>query len=245
MRTINDVLPTMEPDHQTSIRRMLEDADVSADILVDRFLTIYAFGTERYKNLNLEEVKALIPLMSCDRTKFAPKLTFHQRCEILAMHHAGISRELLAKAYNIDRRTVTHIYNSTSEHYRDVRRQQLELGQAAFQKKYLTQDVLDKVLAQRQLRETAVQANNKSANKKAGPHTVQGEMCDYPHRVVIAWKDKGDPSNMNGETISVSGWYYNDLDGGFPNQWYWVDEESTKTSDNCYRAMLKDISDKL
>lgn len=245
MKTVNDVLPSMEPTHRNTLVKMLEGAGISLDASVERVLTFFAYGTEQYKKLNFDEVRALLPLLSNDRTKFAPKLIFEERCEILAMHRVGISRDLLAKAYGINRRTVTHICKSTSSHYRDVRREEAELGRTIFQMKYLSQDVLDKVLAQRQLRETTAQVNNKSANKKMGPHTVQGEMCEYPHRIVIAWKNRGDPSNMEGDTIPISGWYYNDLDGDFPNTWCYVDEESLKSSDACYRAMLKDISDKL
>ena len=64
--------------------------------------------------------------------KFGAKLDFTQRCEILALRHAGVTREVLADMYKVDRRTITHIYNPMSPHYKNVREQELRMGRDSF-----------------------------------------------------------------------------------------------------------------
>ena len=241
--TVADVLPHMEIDHQVVLKGMLAKAGITPDESVFEVLKKFVYTTALYKDLSFDEKKALLPLMSWDREKFAPKLNYEQRCQILAMHHSGISRDLLARAYGINRRTVTHIYNPQSTHYREVRHEMEVIGIKAFQEKYLTQDVMDRVLAYNQKRADNPEAN-KAANRKAGPHTVMGEHTAEAHRIVISWKTVGDQANMEGGVINQSGWYYNDLDGDFPNYWLCTGDDSLLTSEACYKAMLKDIRDK-
>jgi hypothetical protein len=82
--------------------------------------------------------------------------------------------------------------------------------------------------------------NNKLASGKAGIHIVRGKMCSYDHRVAIQWIEAG----QHGTTIS--GWYYRDLDGDFPETWFIAGgPESMRNSQACYAAMLNDITDKL
>lgn len=238
--TVADVMERMEPDHQRVMEGMLAKAGIPPEESVFEALKHFIYS-DLYKDWNIEQKRALIPLMSWDREKFAPKLTYAQRCEILALHHSGITRDLLARAYGIDRRTVTHIYNSKSTHYREVRQEMQSLGPTAFTEKYVTPEVMDRVLAFRKEPNTEA---NKGADRKAGPHTVLGEATELPHNVIIAWKDPGDDANATGDVIAKPGWYYNDLDGDFPNCWIYVDEDSLRTSENCYKAMLKDIRDK-
>ena len=241
--TVADVLPHMEINHQAVLMGMLAKAGITQEESVFEVLKKFIHTTERYKDLSFDEKKALLPLMSWDREKFAPKLTYEKRCQILAMHHSGISRDLLARAYGINRRTVTHIYNPLSTHYKEVRHEMEVIGIKAFQEKYLTQDVMDQVLEFNQRRVENPEAN-KTADRKAGPHTVIGENTENPHKIVISWKTVGDQSNQQGGIIDRSGWYYNDLDGDFPNCWLFTDESSLRTSEACYKAMLKDIRDK-
>src|SRR5262245_4445022 len=71
--------------------------------------------------LNQEEKEIIAMMMSRNRDRFAAKLTFDQRCQVLALHRLGVTREDLAMMFGINRRTVTHIYNPQSEHYKSVR----------------------------------------------------------------------------------------------------------------------------
>jgi hypothetical protein len=141
--------------------------------------------------------------------------------------------------YNIDRRTVTHICNPLSTHYKAVREMETGLGADRFRETYLNDTIINKALAFRQETEQAPETNNKLAKGKAGVHVVRGKLCEHDHRVIIAWKNNDDPQ------IEVAGWYYKDLDGDFPDNWFCTGDESLKTSNACYVAMLHDITDKV
>jgi len=175
-------------------------------------------------------------------SKFESKLSFGQRCEILALHRKGCTRESLAKLYGVDRRTITHIYNDKSPRYKNVREEELRLGRTNFLLKYLSVDMLEKaadfvkpVIEQKP-------DNNKKSNKMQGVHTVRNEYCDYDHRIVIQWVEKGAQDH-----IQVSGWYYKDLDSQWPDQWSspFGIPDALKTSQACYTAMLTEITDKI
>ena len=171
-----------------------------------------------------------------EANKFGAKLTFDQRCEILALRHAGVRREVLAKMYGVDRRTVTHIYNPLSRHYKNVRELEIGMGRERFREKFAHDDLL--AAAMSQVREEQKE-NNKYANAKQGIHVVRGPMCTYDHRVAIAWKEAGEVG------VVTPGWYYRDLDGDLPDSWFYVGEESLKNSQACYNAMLNEITDKM
>lgn len=169
--------------------------------------------------------------------KFSAKLSFEQRCEILALHRLSCTRELLAKLYMVDRRTVTHIYNSQSPHYKNVREEELRLGRDNFIAKYATIDVTTKAF--NMATDSPNKGNNKQANRKQGTHNMQNEMCDKPHRVMIRWVTPEEGK------VEVAGWYYKDLDSEWPEDWFHGDVESLRTSQECYAHALKDISDPL
>src|SRR5580765_3485616 len=140
--------------------------------------------------------------------KYAAKLSFGQRCEILALSRTGCTRELLAKMYNVDRRTITHIYNINSIHYKNVREEELRLGRENFIAKYATLDVLNKAYELAVANKEGI--NNPNANKKRGIHNLQNDACEFPHRVVIQWVE------ADNDKIEISGWYYKDLDSEWP-----------------------------
>lgn len=189
-----------------------------------------------------EEGLALLDLLHAENNygKFAAKLTFAQRCEILALHRKGCTRELLAKLYKVDRRTVTHIHNPDSPHYKNVREEELRLGRDNFITKYLTLDVQNAAFEMIEGQKNDV-TNNKLANRKRGIHKVRNDFCDYDHRVIIGWVEPGDQDD-----VQVAGWYYKDMDSEWPDTWFSAGgSDSLKTSQACYNAMLGDISDKL
>ena len=183
-----------------------------------------------------EERIALLASLNTGITKFAAKLTFEQRCEILALHRMGVRRDVLAKIYGVDRRTITHIHNPMSPHYKNVRAQETGMGREAFHDFYVTEELFNAV----QARSQPEGKSNQYANKKAGLHMVQGPMCNYTHRVKIAWIEAGKIDGYE------AGWYYCDLDGDFPDKWFTAGgPDSLKNSQACYAAMLTDITDKL
>jgi hypothetical protein len=190
----------------------------------------------------MELLDAAVAASKEANSKFEPKLVFTQRCEILALHRRGCTREALAKIYGVDRRTVTHIHNERSPRYKNVREEELRLGRDNFLKRYLRADML--VIAADAVQPVVEDksVNNKKSNAKAGIHTVRNEFCDYDHRIIIQWVEKGEQDH-----IQVSGWYYKDLDSEWPDQWSspFGIQDALKTSQACYTAMLADISDKI
>lgn len=95
------------------------------------------------------EARAILDAMLRDNKpydgKFSSKLTERERCAILAVSLYGITRPVVAAAFGIDRRTVTHITNPNSLHYREVRAEHKRLGHQDFLKEYLTPDVMKRV----------------------------------------------------------------------------------------------------
>jgi hypothetical protein len=189
-----------------------------------------------------EEGLALLDSLAAEASygKFAAKLSFAQRCEILALHRKGCTRELLAKLYRVDRRTITHIYNQQSPHYKNVREEELRLGRDNFILQYLTLDVQNAAIALME-KNGDKEVNNKLANRKAGIHMMRNDYCDYDHRVMIGWIEPSDQDD-----IQIAGWYYKDLDSEWPDTWFTAGgPDSLKTSQAAYTAAINDISDKI
>ena len=227
---VSEAIQVMDPDIRATIEGMMARDNAHQEITVDQLIS----GS---KPTTGEERFAILSLMNWGSNKFAPKLSFPKRCEILALYRAGLTRETLAMMYNVDRRTITHIYNPVSPHYKNVREEELRLGRERFRAIYLSEDVWNQAMALGKERVNNV-ANNKYAKGKAGIHVVRGTFCEYEHRVMIEWREKD-------ENIEVAGWHYKDLDGDFPDNWFFAGEESRKTSMACYLAMMKDITDKI
>jgi hypothetical protein len=188
----------------------------------------------------MRALEAAVEASKVANSKFEAKLTFARRCEILALHRMGCTREALAELYGVDRRTITHIHNPKSPRYKNVREEELRLGKENFLKEYLDTDMLNAAASKITTKITAKEENNKKSNRMAGVHTMRNEFCDYDHRVIIKWLD-ADP-NLN---AAVSGWYYQDLDSEWPTDWFHGDAESLRTSQSCFNHAKMDISDKL
>jgi hypothetical protein len=188
-----------------------------------------------------EEIKSTISAMSFPKTgKYDSKLDFDQRCEILALYRHGIGRATLAEAYGIDRRTVTHIYNPKSVHYRSVRAEEQNLGIEQFQRRYLTENALVKLKGvQPKVEPKKAKPKigaKRSASRYAGVHMVETDATSYPHRISIAWQERG----IDG---GAPGWYYMDADGPAPEQWFHNGEDSIMTSQACYEAIVNTLVD--
>jgi hypothetical protein len=188
--------------------------------------------------MSYEDILTSIKSMKFGRQgKYAHKLDFDQRCEILALYRTGVPRVALAEAYAIDRRTVTHIYNPRSVHYRAVRAEEEKLGKEAFQRQYITENGLNKL---KQIMATFKPTSEfhpiRNATKYRGVHVVENEQTVKPHRVVIAWRE-------NGLDNVGAGWYYQDRDGQVPEQWLHNGEESRQTSKACLEALKVELFD--
>lgn len=184
-----------------------------------------------------------------DSGRFASKLTFEERCSVLAAWAVGVNRRLLAVAFGIDRRTVSHVYNRQSPHYKDVRAEYDKLGKDKFIERYLTEDVRNKItkaeaspeaqaivkMNDQEYSKTQRRTPNKRSDKFVGVHVMKPIQCEYSHRVEVKWVD----SHLG------LGWYYQDYDGDFPNEWMHTGEDSILTSKACYFGAENDIGDKI
>ncbi len=228
---VASILPYMAPDLKITIESMVTRAGANGEITVDQLLEKYPII-----EVSKEERIALLSLAFTNDNKFAPKLDFKRRCEILALVGLNITRDVIAEIYRVDRRTVTHIANPNSPHYKTVKRERIRLGADKFRELYLEEDTLNRALAYRATKAKITPVNNMYANGKMGIHNVRGPMCSYDHRVAIGWREVD-------EKIHVAGWYYKDLDGDNPEDWFCCSDESLKTSAACYAAMIDDITD--
>lgn len=234
MNTIRDVLSGMNPDDGKTILGLLRnlgyDTDSPLDEVVRPMLDAQKTQEEGLALLSFIHVKS-------NNGKFSAKLSFEQRCEILALHRKGCTRELLSRAYSVDRRTITHIYNPASPHYKNVREEEANLGRDRFIAKYITSSVWEHALS---LVKDEVHAavNNPNARGKAGVHNMQNDYCDRAHRVIIGWVNANPDEN-----VQVSGWYYKDLDSEWPNDWFNCGPDSLRTSQAAFTAAQQDISD--
>lgn len=155
-------------------------------------------------------------------TKFAPKLDEAKRRAIYALDKSNVHRNVIAAAFGVDRRTVSHICNEHSVHYKSVRLDYKRMGHSDFVAKYLTPEVVSlvsKVNIAAPTKEDDTGPKPKAVKKK-GMHTVHPEQCAYSHRIEITYQHSLDPV----------GWYYRDLDGEDPDEWLHNGSDSLMTS---------------
>jgi hypothetical protein len=186
-----------------------------------------------------EQIMATIPASAfADRGRFAPKLDFAQRCEILALYKQGVGRKILADAFGIDRRTVTHIYNPASPHYKEVRAEFNRLGEEDFRNTYVTEGGAARVASAISIGEDEPSSNaeGRRYRKHAGVNMVKTEYTKFEHRIMIDWREHQTGTEQ-------PGWYYQDLDGDNPSMWLHNGPESMKTSQACLKAVKENLSD--
>lgn len=169
--------------------------------------------------------------------KFAPKLNHDERCAVLALVKAGVRRDLVARAFGLDRRTVGHIVNPQSARYKDVRNEYKNFGHEEFVVKYLTEEVAMKVAAAEDPEKAPKPTTSARSNRMQGIHHVKPPQCSYEHRVEIKYL-------TGAEAEYGEGWYFRDLDSKTaPDMWFHNGEESRKTSHACYDEMLVNLMD--
>lgn len=233
--TVGEAMEFVTPENRAILNGMLARMDKPVTLPAKEMIASCLSDT----TLTTDENLAVISLQFINRNKFAPKMTRQERCEVLALYHAGFGRDVLARLYKVDRRTIAHVYTPTSPHYKAIRDERMGIGTDKFRETYLTHDVVTR--AKQFLFEAITpEANNKYANKKQGVHVVRPPQCTYDHRIIIQWVEADPPK------IQVSGWYYKDLDSDFPDDWFTAGGvDSLKNSLACYSAAIEDIGDKL
>lgn len=189
-----------------------------------------------------------------NRTKFTPKLNVPARMAIRGLVAMGVGHRVLAIAYEVDRRTIGHIANDHSLHYRDVSKEWQKLGEVDFIQTYVTSDDIERcarILAsddpaiQEKLRlnkneassstvDNPAKAPNPRANKNAGLNVVKTENTRHSHRLIIEFRDD--------QPFGV-GWYYQDMDDADPTAWYHNGEESMLTSTACLEGVIANLVD--
>lgn len=80
-------------------------------------------------------------------SEFAPKLTEHERLGILAAHAMGTPVNVLAAAFNVNRRTIGLMTRPSSTVYRKLRKKAHEMGRDALIADYYTNAIDAKVKA--------------------------------------------------------------------------------------------------
>jgi len=187
--------------------------------------------------------------------RFDAKLTFDERCAILALYLSGVHRRVLAAAFGIDRRTVAHIYNKNSIHYKAVRTKLQELGHQGFLREYLTEEATMRVakvandpavtLADKEWRSKTDGdiLPSRKKNRKEGLHIIKPDQCEHTHRIMIQWFDEREQLET-GEKLPM-GWWYRDMDGNSPEEWFHSGKESLLSSANALKMCEEELMDPL
>jgi len=167
-----------------------------------------------------EMLASLPPHMFRGNGLYEPKLTFPERCGILALYQSGLSVELLAAAFKVNRRTVRHIINPEGKKYRDVRAEVLRHGEHEFRSIYITEALTQRIAEAAGKSETklnfkeydAAHADRApKANPRATIHegiTLYQGPWPFAHRIEIKWLAENEAPNAE----HPAGWFARDLD---------------------------------
>ncbi len=186
--------------------------------------------TELNEIMEITEPDALhVPDRLTDSRRFAPKLSFEERCQVLAACVYGINRDAVAKGFGVNRRTVHHIQNESSKSYRSVRREMERLGKDEFLKRHLKQFVIDRI---DEAWTRSPDGPSKRAVSMEGYHTIRPDHCARDHRIEVGW------CVLEG----CEGWYYSDLEQE-PADWLGGDDGPFRTSRDAYEYALENVED--
>lgn len=176
--------------------------------------------------------------------KFEPKLSFHERCQILGLIKIGVHRYVVAEMFGVSRPTVGYITRPNSPHYGKVRDEFNSLGREAFLKEYIDHDLLQRVEKFKKLAvvkatdaqigeirkhdaEAIVESKgpNKNADKFEGQFQMFIPMTNTTYLVDIRWLEDEEARTFGGQG---TGWHVfiksdgewkivEDIDRGFDN----------------------------
>jgi hypothetical protein len=159
-------------------------------------------------------------------TRFVAKLSYDDRCAVLALITARVRRDVVARAFGINKRTVTHFMRG--DKYKRVKADQLGMGVDAFATKYITEDVTRRV--NEAMGSVPAQDPNKRKNQMEGHHTIDNEYLSAPRSIDIRYREDG---------AIGPGWYFS-VDGA---TWLHNGPESIETSKTCYEAAKENLTD--
>lgn len=173
-------------------------------------------------------------MLRMGQNQFAAKLSFNERCQILALRLSNMSIGSIAVTFSINRRTVTHICNPESPRYHNVRAMLEKMGEKDFIHKYVDEDLLIRVRNAAQTEEakstyvvhedrvaTAQAAPNQRATANAGISVHKGPTHEHSHRIQIEWVE------MSGDV--PSGWYAKLLDVTGIDAENWLGDPDART----------------
>lgn len=165
--------------------------------------------------------------------KFESKLSVPVRCAIYALHTVGFHRRVLSEMFSIHDRTVGHIVNPASQHYKGVRNMYQSMGRQTFHTEYLTAELVKKASrvleAQRKSMAKPITKHESSinprSNQKEGKHTLPSGRTTE-----IEWHDE----EQTEDGIVFEGWFYFD-----PVTSGWIGPHKSSTA--AYKAALEEV----
>jgi DNA invertase Pin-like site-specific DNA recombinase len=174
---------------------------------------------------------------------FEAKMSFAERCSILALFRKGVSVRMLAAAFGVNRRTVTHITNPESTRYKAVRDREKAMGTEEFIAEYYTEAAVRKIndaAGKPELNQATSEydANagdrltsaSKRATGNAGINTVKLAHHEFSHRIEVAWLEANTAEDDDGPFEHPAGWYWRDLDGEQADRWQGDPDTGTHTT---------------
>jgi hypothetical protein len=198
------------------------------------------------KKLTIDEIRERLDpaLLRHNSPKFEPKLTFAERCAVLALHMQGASISALAATFGINRRTVKHLISPSSTRYRAVRDQAKAMGDEDFCREYITETIASRFNEAKDSPEvhesmddydTVPKADRAGipsprASAHAGTNMWTPPGAEYAHRIEIKWLEANTAEDDTGPFEHPAGWYSRDLDGETPDRWDGDPENGSHTS---------------
>lgn len=166
----------------------------------------------------------LSPKAMKQASNLAPKLTFAERCSVLACIRKEVSTRVIAAAFGINRRTVTHL-SQAFRGYQKVHDEEMAMGQDAFVQKYMTEEVIARINKTADAPETKqgyseydatagsrAGAPSRRASGMAGVNFIRPVGSDVAHRINVSWLEENTAVDHNGPFNHPAGWYWCDLD---------------------------------
>lgn len=193
-------------------------------------------------------------------SKYAPKLSFVERCQVLALMLSNLDRRIVGAAYGINRGTVSYIVNEASPHYKDVRRELKDHGLDRFLAKYLTPVALERYAGAKNDQQTLysddelrrAKEKGELPGQEANPKAVKSEGVFWftgmwglqvgTYKAEVKWTDEPgpDPADFLSETPRTPGWYIHVKDAEDDNTFYIAGSAAdSKTSTSARDAWLK------
>lgn len=178
--------------------------------------------------------------------KFEAKLSFHERCQVLALDKFGVHRYVIAEVMGISRPTVGYITRPNSPHYKPVRQRFEEVGRDAFLREYLDKDLMERVEKAKKLSlvkatdaqigeirkaksaeleqsKSEMKGPDENANQFAGQKYFYSEATQKTDLFTVVWLTADE---INEAVVT------HDMDGTFGDGWYILDKSGRPYPDD-------------